>query len=114
MNELRQQQPQAEQAPGSTLEPLQLRRPRQDSETWAEHDQLPDEGAWLYVASRVTLDSRDVRGAWLPADTKPLWAAYIVGQHVGDMLACADLVVLDQTGLDELVDENHYVPELRP
>lgn len=81
---------------------------------WADHDTLPTEGRWLYVVDKAAWDRGEVKGAWVPADLDAHQTAMAVGSIVGQPMARADLTVVDQVGIDEMVDEDHFTPPRWP
>lgn len=80
---------------------------------WTDHDRLPDDGAWLYVVDAAAYDAGTERGAWVPADLDDHRVAMVVSSAAGEALARWDLAVIDQVGLDEMVDEDQHHPRER-
>lgn len=91
---------------------------------WTDYDRLPAEEPggldrpWLYVVHKAAWDRREIKGAWVPADLDSHSVAMVVSSAAGETLARADLAVVDQMGVDTMVDEDHFTqqpvhPEVR-
>lgn len=98
-----------------------LRDGRNRDLVWTGHDEMPEEGRWLYVADGMALAEGQDVGAWVSADLDRDLAALAVCQAIGRMNARMDLVVIDQVGIDRdedgnggMVDEDYFVPARLP
>ena len=103
---------------GHDFELDEQRCPPQGAMAWPDHDQVPVPehgfGAWLYVVSRQAWDDGKVCGAWVPAGLGEHDVAMVVSSAVGQSLSRWDLAVVDQVGLDAMVDEDCFVPDELP
>ncbi len=91
------------------LEPLLP--PPEGAPVWNDHDRLPRDGAWLYTTAPNTHERHPLTGSWVPADLDAHQVAMVVRSAVGQPVARADLIVIDQIGIETMVDEDHFVPE---
>lgn len=72
-----------------------------------EGECTPDEGCWLYVAERTAWDRSGTSGHWIPAELRPHQAVRLMSTFLGRPVTPDELVVVDQVGLEDMVDEDH-------
>lgn len=81
---------------------------------WADHDQLPMDGHWLYVVDANAWDHGDDRGVWVPSNTGAHTVLGGLNRVLGRHLALDNLAVIDQLGDQTMVDEDRLaVGQLR-
>lgn len=77
----------------------------------ADYDDVPeDDQPWLYVVNAPAWDEGRIEGAWVPAHLNAHQVAEVVSTTSDHLLLRADLAVVDQIGIEPMVDEDHFVP----
>lgn len=77
---------------------------------WGEHDRVPDSGRWLFVVDRRAWDDGRETGVWVRGDVDPDQMGLLLPSVFADRPSRVDLLVVDQLGFDEMVDEDYFVP----
>lgn len=100
-----------EQEPRMRGESLEELNERIGISARADYDDAPtDDQPWLYVVNAKAWDQGAIEGAWVPADLNAHHVAAVVSAVSEQTLLRAELAVIDQLGIDTMVDEDHFVP----
>ena len=80
-------------------------------EAWTPHDEMPSQGPWIYVVDQRDWDNGIDHGAWVPAGIGAHTLLEGLGRVLGRTVTLDRLSVIDQVGLDPMVDEDHFATE---